>query len=122
MQAQQIEEVPAHENKDEVSISDFQKLDLRVGTVISCERVPKSDKLLLFLIADGDQNRQILSGIAQYYNPDTLVGKQVVFIANLAPRKMRGYESFGMILCASSADGYRLISPDTLCSPGAEVS
>ncbi len=122
VQAQQIEEVPAHENKDEVSISDFQKLDLRVGTVISCERVPKSDKLLLFLIADGDQNRQILSGIAQYYNPDTLVGKQVVFIANLAPRKMRGYESFGMILCASSADGYRLISPDTLCSPGAEVS
>ena len=122
VQAQKIAEEPARENKDEISLSDFQKLDLRVGTVLSCERVPKSDKLLCFLIADGGQNRQILSGIAQYYNPDTLVGKQVVFIANLAPRKMRGYESFGMILCASSADGYRLVTPDTICPPGAEVS
>ena len=108
--------------KNVVSIEDFAKMDIRVGTVLDCQKVPKADKILQFTIADGLDNRTILSGIAQFYKPEELVGKQVLFIANLAPRKIRGIESQGMILSAVDVDGN--LSVTTLeheLKPGSEV-
>lgn len=92
--------------KETVSFDDFQKADIRVGTVLACERVPKMKKLLKFTIADGLENRTIISGIAQWYEPEQLVGKQVLFVANLAPREFKnGLVSEGMILSAENWDG-----------------
>ena len=108
--------------KEEVKIEDFGKMDLRVGTVLECEKVKKSDKLLKFLIDDGMNKRTIVSGIAQHYNPEDLIGQQVVFIANLAPAKIRGVVSEGMILSAVNADGsLHVISPSKPTVPGATV-
>ena len=91
--------------KEEVSIEDFDKLDIRIGTVMDCQRHPKADKLLVFDIKCGSDRITIVSGIAQYYQPEDLIGKKVAFIANLAPRKLRGIESKGMILSAEDAKG-----------------
>ncbi|MCQ2074247.1 MAG: methionine--tRNA ligase [Bacteroidaceae bacterium] len=105
-----------------IGFPDFEKLDIRVGTVLECTKVPKADKLLQFKINDGLGGRTILSGIAQYYQPEELIGKQVCFIANLAPRKIRGIESQGMILSALDADG--TLSVTTVqkpVKPGSEV-
>lgn len=108
--------------KEEVKIEDFSKMDLRVGTVLECEKVKKSDKLLKFLIDDGMNKRTIVSGIAQHYTPEELVGQQVVFIANLAPAKIRGVVSEGMILSAVNADGsLHVISPSKPTTPGSTV-
>jgi methionyl-tRNA synthetase len=85
-----------------IEIDDFAKVDLRVGQVLSAERVPKADKLLLLKVdLAEDQPRQILAGIAQYYEPEKLVGRKVVIVANLKPRKLRGFESQGMVVAAS---------------------
>ena len=85
-----------------IEIDDFAKVDLRVGQVLSAERVPKADKLLLMKVDIGeDQPRQILAGIAQYYEPEKLIGRKVVIVANLKPRKLRGFESQGMVVAAS---------------------
>ena len=106
----------------EVAFDDFTKLDIRVGTVLECERVPKADKLLRFLIDDGMQKRTIVSGIAKYYEPASLVGKQVCFVANFAPRKLKGVESQGMILSAVNADGSLVVvSPSAPVAPGSTV-
>ena len=86
--------------KENVTFDDFEKLDIRVGKVKVCEKVPKSSKLLRFELEVGNETRQILSGIAKYYKPEDLVGKNVLFIANFPPRKMMGLESNGMILSA----------------------
>ena len=92
--------------KPTIAFDDFEKLDIRVGTVLECERVPKMKKLLRFLIDDGLQKRTIVSGIAQWYEPEQLQGKQVLFIANLAPREFKnGLVSEGMILSAQDWDG-----------------
>ncbi|MEE1183154.1 MAG: methionine--tRNA ligase, partial [Paludibacteraceae bacterium] len=91
--------------KEATTFDDFMKLDIRVGTVLECQKVPKADKLLQFKIEDGMGTRTIVSGIAKYYNPEDLVGKQVCFIANFPPRKLKGIESQGMILSAEDADG-----------------
>ncbi|MBQ5461687.1 MAG: methionine--tRNA ligase subunit beta, partial [Bacteroidaceae bacterium] len=92
--------------KETISFDDFQKLDIRVGTVLECERVPKMKKLLKFLIDDGLNKRTIVSGISQWYEPEQLVGKQVLFVANLAPREFKnGLVSEGMILSAEDWDG-----------------
>ncbi|NCB24191.1 MAG: methionine--tRNA ligase [Bacteroidia bacterium] len=109
--------------KESIQFDTFEKLDIRVGTVLECEKVPKADKLLRFLLDDGLQKRTILSGIAAYYpNPEELVGKQVCFIANLEPRKMRGILSEGMILSAENADGsLALVTPTKMVSPGSPV-
>ena len=108
--------------KNPVSIDDFAKLDIRVGTVLACQKVPKADKLLQFTIADGLDNRTILSGIAEHYQPEQLVGKQVLFIANLAPRKIRGIESQGMILSALDASGkLSVCTVEQEVKPGSEV-
>ena len=107
----------------ECKIEDFEKLDIRVGTVLECERVKKADKLLCFKIDDGTgQPRTIVSGIAQSYRPEQLVGKQVLFIANLAPAKIRGIVSQGMILSAMNADGKLVVAaPSAKTSNGAQV-
>ncbi len=109
--------------KEVIQFDAFEKLDIRVGTVLKCERVPKTDKLLRFLLNDGLRERTILSGIAQWYpNPGELVGKQVCFIANLEPRKVRGILSEGMILSAENADGtLALIEPERTVLPGSPV-
>ena len=109
--------------KETIEFETFEKLDIRVATVTECEKVPKTDKLLRFLLDDGLKQRTILSGIAAYYpNPEELVGKQVCFIANLAPRKMRGILSEGMILSAENADGtLALVKPASMVSPGSQV-
>ena len=106
----------------DVDIEQFSKMDLRVGTVLECEKVPKADKLLRFLIDDGLEKRQILSGIAKYYKPEELLGKQVVFIANLPARKLRGLDSQGMILSAVNNDGsLSVVTIDRPVKPGSEV-
>lgn len=108
--------------QEDVDFDTFMKADLRVGTVLECSRVPKADKLLRFLIDDGLNKRTIVSGIAKHYNPDELVGKQVVFIANLPPRRLKGILSEGMILSAENADGSLVvISPSATATPGAQV-
>jgi methionyl-tRNA synthetase len=100
MEASMKDSYRAKPVKESVSIDEFSRMDIRVGTVLECQKVPKADKLLQFRIADGLENRTILSGIADHYQPEQLVGKQVLFIANLEPRKIRGIESQGMILSA----------------------
>ena len=108
--------------KENIPFEDFEKLDIRVGTVLECTKVPKADKLLCFKIADGLENRTIVSGIAKFYKPEELVGKQVCFIANLAPRKLKGIESQGMILSAVNNDGsLSVITVDREVKPGSEV-
>ena len=105
-----------------IEFDDFTKLDIRVGTVLECQKVPKADKLLQFKIEDGLETRTIVSGIAQYYKPEELVGKQVCFIANLAPRKLKGIVSEGMILSAENSDGsLAVVMPGKEVKPGSEV-
>ena len=109
--------------KSDIAFSDFEKLDIRVGTVLSCERVPKMKKLLKFEIADGLENRTIVSGIAMHYEPEALVGKQVCFIANLPPREFKGgLVSQGMILSAVNCDGtLSVITPERKVAAGSSV-
>ena len=116
-------EVKAPAVGDDITFDDFTKLDLRVGTVLECQKVPKADKLLQFRIDDGLGGRTIVSGIAQHYSPEELVGKQVCFIANLPPRKLRGIESQGMILSAEdyTTGALRLITPMELLATGSQI-
>ena len=110
--------------KETIAFDDFQKLDIRVGTVLECERVPKMKKLLKFLIDDGMQKRTIVSGIAEWYEPEQLKGKQVLFVANLAPREFKnGLVSEGMILSATNWDG-SVVTTTTLSDvkPGSQIS
>jgi methionyl-tRNA synthetase len=88
-----------------ISIDDFSKVELRVARILVAERVPKADKLLRLEVDLGFEKRQILAGIAQYYEPEKLIGRKIIIVANLAPRKMRGLESNGMLLAASLEDG-----------------
>ena len=106
----------------DVPFDDFMKMDIRVGTVLECSRVPKADKLLQFVIDDGMGTRTIVSGIAKYYKPEDLKGKQVCFIANFEPRKLKGVMSQGMILSAQNPDGSLVvIGPTGAVTPGAQV-
>jgi len=121
--ANEAEAYRAKPVKENIQFDTFEKLDIRVGTVLECEKVPKADKLLRFLLDDGLEKRTILSGIAAYYpNPQELVGRQVCFIANLEPRKLRGILSEGMILSAENSDGrLALVSPTKEVLPGSQV-
>lgn len=118
------QQAPVEPIAPEISFEDFLKPDIRVATVLSCEKVPKADKLLHFVLDDGLKKRTILSGIAQHYpNPQDLVGKQVCFVANLAPRKIRGILSEGMILSALSPSGQlTLLTTEANTTPGAKIS
>ena len=117
-----IKNFKAAPQAEDVDFDTFMKADLRVGTVLECTKVPKADKLLKFLIDDGLEKRTIVSGIAKFYAPEDLVGKQVCFIANLPPRKLKGIVSQGMILSAENADGSLVvIGPSAPVVPGAQV-
>lgn len=108
--------------KETIPFEQFEGLDIRVGKVIECEKVKKSKKLLKFLIADGAENRTIVSGIAQYYDPEQLIGKQVCYIANLAPRTINGIESQGMILSAVNFDdSLSVVTIDREVANGSQV-
>lgn len=107
---------------DNIPYDDFLKLDIRVGKVLDCMKVPKADKLLQFKIDDGMGGRTIVSGIAKYYNPEDLVGKEVCFVANFEPRKLKGVMSQGMILSAENPDGSLVvIGPHGAVVPGSQV-
>ena len=108
--------------RQECTFDDFMKLDMRVGTVLECTKVPKADKLLQFKIDDGLETRTILSGVAKHFKPEELVGKQVCFIANLPPRTMRGIVSEGMILSAEDNEGkLSLLTVNQATKPGSEI-
>ncbi|MCI9299008.1 MAG: methionine--tRNA ligase [Lachnospiraceae bacterium] len=110
------------EAKPEISYDDFAKCQFQVGEIIDCKEVPKSKKLLCSQVKIGSQVRQILSGIKQYYSPEEMVGKKVMVLVNLAPRKMAGLESEGMLLCAEDADGnLALMTPEKAMPAGAEI-
>ena len=122
--AKEEKAAPAPEEKRErapITIDDFCKLDLRVAEVIACERVPKSDKLLKETLKVGDEVRTVCSGIARYYTPEEMVGKRIVLVANLPPRKMCGIESQGMLLCAEKDGKVVLLSPESDIGSGAEI-
>ena len=108
--------------KAECSFEDFEKMDIRTATVLEAERVPKTDKLLKLTIDTGIDTRTIVSGIAEYYSPEEMVGKQICILANLAPRKIRGIESKGMILMARQGDGkMRFVTPAETLNNGAQI-
>ena len=108
--------------KEECTFEDFEKMDIRTATVLEAERVPKTDKLLKLTIDTGIDRRVIVSGIAEFYSPEDMVGKQICILANLKPRVIRGIESHGMILMAKQGDGtMRFITPQETLSNGAQV-
>jgi len=109
--------------KETIEFDDFAKMDIRIGEIVAAEKMEKSKKLLKLTVKDGIKERTILSGIAEYFNPEEVVGKQVSFLANLAPRKMMGIESEGMILMAEDADGsLSFVQPDKKIWNGATVN
>jgi methionyl-tRNA synthetase len=97
-------ETPEAAEPEYIEYDDFAKVQLRTGKVLSAERVPKADKLLLLKVDTGSETRQILAGLAQQFEPESLIGKTVIVVVNLKPRKLRGYESQGMLLAASPSD------------------
>ncbi len=113
---------PVEPQKSECTFEDFEKMDIRTATVLEAERVPKTDKLLKLTIDTGIDKRVIVSGIAQYYTPEEMIGKQISILANLVPRKIRGIESKGMILMARQSDGkMRFITPAERLDNGATI-
>ena len=120
--ANEVAEHHAAPIREAVAFDDFTRLDIRVGRVTECTKVPKADKLLQFKIDDGLGGRTIVSGIAKHYAPEELVGRQVCFVANLEPRRIKGITSEGMILSAEGADGrLAVISPEKEVEPGSAV-
>ncbi|HLA53895.1 MAG TPA: methionine--tRNA ligase subunit beta, partial [Flavitalea sp.] len=111
-----------HGTKPEIVFDDFGKIDLRTGIILSASKVEKADKLLKLEIDLGFEKRTIVSGIAMHFNPADIIGKQVIVVANLAPRKMRGIESNGMILMAETEGKLVFVQPDSAIPPGSAVS
>ena len=110
------------ESAPEITMDDFSKVELKVGEVIACERVKGADKLLVSQIRIGEETRQIVSGIAKWYQPEEFVGKKVVVVTNLKPVKLRGVLSEGMVLCASDEEGgFSVVSPEKDVQSGGEV-
>jgi methionyl-tRNA synthetase len=109
--------------KETIQFDDFAKIDLKVGTITAAEKVEKADKLLKLEVDLGSEKRTIVSGIALHFNAEDIIGKQVVVVANLAARKMRGIESQGMILMAEDKAGkLHFVNPDTIVDAGSGVS
>ena len=117
------EEKTVFTQRDLIQFEDFEKVQLVVAKVLKCEKVPKADKLLMSTLKVGDTERVVVSGIAKFYTPEEMVGKKVVLLANLAPRKIRGVESHGMLLCAASADDSKLslLTVDSDMEDGCEI-
>jgi len=111
------------ETKPLISYEDFSKLDLRIGTVLEVELVADSSKLLKLLVSIGEEKRQIIAGIQKSYAPESLIGRQILLIVNLEPRKLAGLESQGMILAAHAEDGSPiLLFPEKAAPNGSTVS
>ena len=104
-----------------ITYNDFKKLDIRIGKIISAEKVPKADKLIKMEIDFGKEKRQIVAGIAESYEPDYLLGKEIPVIVNLEPRTIRGVESQGMIMIANTDEKMVLLNPEREVSPGTIV-
>lgn len=113
--------VQADEGKPEIAIEDFGKLDLRVATILTAERVPKTDKLMKLTVKIGEEERVIVSGIAQHYTDEELIGRNVIVIANLKPAKLRGIESKGMLLAASDGEGHLVLADAPNIASGSRV-
>ena len=121
--AMELASQPVALAKAEISFDDFSKMDIRVGTILSAEQVEKSKKLLKLQVDTGIDKRTVMSGIAEHLSPEQVIGKQVTILVNLAPRKIMGVESQGMILMAEDKDGkLRLLQPNEVVSPGSTVS
>ena len=113
-EAQANTEVTVAPQKELISYDDFAKMDIRIGTILEAEKMPKADKLLILKVDTGIDQRTIVSGIAQSFAPEEIIGKKVTVLVNLAPRKLRGVESQGMILMVENSEGkYTFINPDT---------
>jgi methionyl-tRNA synthetase len=118
----QMESVVTKPAKENIEYDDFAKLDIRIGTVVTAEKVAKTKKLLKLTIETGIDTRTVVSGIAEYYEPEEVIGKQVAILVNLAPKNLRGIESQGMILMAENSDGYLVfVSPTVNIKNGSEV-
>lgn len=117
------EEKTVFTQRDLIQFEEFEKVQLVVAKVLKCEKVPKADKLLMSTLKVGDTERVVVSGIAKFYTPEEMVGKKVVLLANLAPRKIRGVESHGMLLCAANADDSKLslLTVDSDMEDGCEI-
>ncbi len=107
--------------KDQIKYDDFEKLDLVVGNILTAEKVPNTDKLIKIVVDIGDEQRQIVSGIADYYTPEELLGKQIVVLKNLEPRKFKGLESQGMLLAADVDGRPILLKPESDIPAGSPV-
>ncbi|PWJ36024.1 methionine--tRNA ligase [Sediminitomix flava] len=117
-----LAQTPAEPQKDEATFDDFMKMDIRVGTILKAEKVKKAKKLLQLTVDTGLDQRTIVSGIAEYFEPEDIIGKQVSVLINLAPRKIRGIESQGMILMAEDKDGsLSFVSPTAEVTPGSTI-
>lgn len=119
----ELDAQPVEPSKPEISFDEFSKMDIRVGKILKAERVEKSKKLLKFQVDTGMDTRTVLSGIAEHFTPEEMVGKQVTLLVNLARRKIMGFESQGMILTAADKDGkLRLLQPSDVVAPGSKIS
>ncbi|MEQ8243511.1 methionine--tRNA ligase, partial [Fulvivirga sp.] len=122
-QKNDMENAPVTPSKAEITFDDFMKMDIRIGTILEAEAVPKSKKLLKLKVDTGIDKRTVLSGIAQHFSPEDIIGKQVSILVNLAPRNIMGQESQGMILMAENKDGsLKFVMPSDKVSPGSTIS
>jgi tRNA-binding protein len=106
---------------EEISIDEFHKLDIRVGRVVECEKVEKSRNLLKIIVDLGEERKQIISSISNYYTPEEMMGKQLIILNNLEPAKFMGLESQGMLLAVEDDKGVSLLKPDREMAPGTRV-
>lgn len=105
-----------------ITIEDFLKLDIRIGTIISAEKIPEGDRLLKLIVDMGEEKRQIMAGVAESYpNPEELIGKQIPIIVNLEPRMLRGYESQGMMVAAGDSERVALLHPSKNIPNGSKL-
>ena len=105
-----------------ITIADFKKIELRVAKVLEAERVEGSDKLIKMQLSLGEEKRQVIGGIGKTYEPEQLIGREIIIVANLEPRNLMGLESQGMLLAASDENGIALLAPDKEVTPGFKIS
>jgi methionyl-tRNA synthetase len=119
--AQKQPEAPKLEHLPEISIDAFMSNEIRVVKVLNCEKVPKADKLLKFTLFDGERERTVVSGIAQYYKPEELIGKKLACVVNLAPHAFRGIVSEGMLLCSDADGSVKVLTIDDSVPEGSRI-
>ena len=105
-----------------ITIDDFKKIELRVAKVLEAERVEGSDKLIKMQLSLGEEKRQVIGGIGKTYEPEQLIGREIIIVANLEPRNLMGLESQGMLLAASDENGIALLAPDKEVTPGSKIN